>query len=74
MCAICHTPPKKTLSHWFFFMGYVPLLKLRLVLKLSDEKNANDFSKKSAKKLDSNFMGTTVSPGKTAAGLQLASF
>ncbi len=55
-------------------MGYVPLLKLRLVLKLSDEKNANDFSKKSAKKLDSNFMGTTVSPGKTAAGLQLASF
>ena len=30
------TPPKITLSHWLFFLGYVPFLKLRLVLKLSD--------------------------------------
>ena len=29
-------PPKTTLSHWLFFLGYVPYLELRLVLKLSD--------------------------------------
>ncbi len=34
MHAIC-TPPKFTLSHWLFFLRYVPFLKLRLVLKLS---------------------------------------
>ncbi len=27
------TPSKITLSHWLFFLGYVPFLKLRLVLK-----------------------------------------
>ncbi len=35
MCAICHTP-KIILSHWLFFLGYIPFLNLRLVLKLSD--------------------------------------
>ena len=30
------TPPKITLSHWLFFLGYVLLLKLCLVLKLSN--------------------------------------
>ena len=29
------TPPKMTLSHWLLFLGYVPFLELRLVLKLS---------------------------------------
>ncbi len=29
------TPPKITLSHWLLFLGYVPFLELRLVLKVS---------------------------------------
>ena len=33
--AICHTPPNITLSHWLFYLGYVPFLELHLVLKLS---------------------------------------
>ena len=35
MHAICHHPPKITLSHWLFFLGYVPFPELRLLLKLS---------------------------------------
>ncbi len=34
MRAVCH-PPKITLCHWLFFLGYVPYLELRLVLILS---------------------------------------
>ncbi len=30
------TPPTITFSHWLFFLDYIPLLKLRLVLKLSN--------------------------------------
>ena len=30
------TPLKVTFTHWLFFLGYVPYLELRLVLKLSN--------------------------------------
>ena len=35
-CMQFATPPKITLSRWLFFLGSVPFLELRLVLKQSN--------------------------------------
>ncbi len=53
---------------WLFFLGYVPFLKLHLVLKLSNFQSCNDIARRN-KICSSHLMDNTGSQGPTKTPL-----